>query len=174
MPTWDRRRRAHAGGCEVSPHSVWRDEASCPDRTLARGALVRRVRCGESGPASGVAARLLETKPSRPIGLLEESHEIGTFSRREDRCRARRLAAELGVRVFFVETHCSGEVALRRLARRSAEDGNPSDAGSERYLASASAFEKLEEWPVESRVRVRTDRGGWRETLRGIMEKLRG
>ena len=150
----------------VRKHRLGRQPTQRPDAALA-SQLYTPERKREVYEA--VEARARPILASGRAAVLD-----GTFSRREDRRRARRLAAELGVRVFFVETHCSGEVALRRLARRSAEDGNPSDAGSERYLASASDFEKLEEWPVESRVRVRTDRGGWRETLRGIVEKLRG
>ena len=97
----------------------------------------------------------------------------GTFSRREDRDEVRRLAGELGARVFFVETGCSADVALRRLARRAAAEEDPSDAGPDRYRASVAAFERLDDWPADLRSLVRTDREGWREALRAIAADLR-
>jgi predicted kinase len=97
----------------------------------------------------------------------------GSFSRREDRDAARRLAGELGARVFFVETRCSADVALRRLARRAAVEEDPSDAGPDRYRASVATFARLDDWPADRRALVRTDREGWREALRAIAEDLR-
>jgi predicted kinase len=90
----------------------------------------------------------------------------GTFSRRVDRDAVRRLAGDLGAHAFFVEARCSADVALRRLARRAAAAADPSDAGPDRYRASVAAFEALDDWPADRRIGVRTDREGWRETLR--------
>jgi aminoglycoside phosphotransferase family enzyme/predicted kinase len=110
---------------------------------------------------AAVAGRARSVVESGRVAVLD-----GTFSRRVDRDAVRRVSGDLGAQVFFVEVRCSAQVALRRLARRAAAAADPSDAGPDRYRASVAAFEALDDWPADRRIDVRTDREGWRETLR--------
>ena len=142
---------------------------------------VRKQRLGlapAQRPAAGRTAqiytpeekhRVYAAVADRARSVLESGRAAvldGTFSRRVDRDGAQRLAGDLGAHVFFVETRCSADAALQRLARRAAADADPSDAGPDRYRASVAAFEALDDWPADRRIGVRTDREGWRETLR--------
>ncbi len=97
----------------------------------------------------------------------------GTFAHRADRERANSLAAGVGARCIFVETRCAAEVAIGRLARRAAAGGDPSDAGPERYEASASEFESLAHWAGERHTVIHTDRDGWRDRLSALVRAVR-
>ena len=92
-------------------------------------------------PTPGLAARVYTVEEQQKVyeALHERARPVvgsgrtavldGTFSRREERHRARRVARDLGARIFFVETRCSARVALARLRRRAGDGADPSDAG---------------------------------------------
>ena len=142
------------------------DYSACPDNIQLLSYLAGRT---ERIYTPEEKQRVYAAVSERARSVLESGRVAvldGTFSRRVDRDAARRLAGDLGAHAFFVETGCSADVALRRLARRAAADADPSDAGPDRYRASVAAFEALDDWPSDRRIGVRTDREGWRETLR--------
>lgn len=116
-------------------------------------------------------------------GLLERARPVlcsgracvldATFARRKHRAAARALAAALGAEAFLVETACADAVALSRLARREQQDGDVSDAGPAQHRKSAELFEACDEWPAPARLRLRTDREGWRDALLARAADLR-
>ena len=111
---------------------------------------------------------------ARPV--LESGRPVildATHSRRAHRSGARRLARELGVRVFAVEVRCDPERARERLARRAAAGTDPSDAGPEAVEPSARGFEPLDEWPEADRVAVSTDRESWTAELAEPAARIR-
>jgi predicted kinase len=150
-----------------------------------------RVRRHQSGlepgerPDATKRAQMYDASEKQRVyeGLLERAKPVvvsgratvldGTFSRRVDRQRARRLAREWGARVFLVEARCSAEVALNRLARRAERGDSLSDAGPDRHGASVREFEAVDEWPAGERTSVDTDRDGWRDRLSELVLDLR-
>jgi aminoglycoside phosphotransferase family enzyme/predicted kinase len=157
------------------------------------GAVVAtdRVRRHQSGlapgerPDSAKRAQMYDASEKQRVyeGLLERAKPVvvsgraavldGTFSRRVDRQRARRLAREWGTRAFLVEARCSAELALDRLARRAEQGDSLSDAGPERHGASVREFEAVDEWPAGERTTVDTGRDGWRDRLHELALDLR-
>ena len=151
------------GGAVISTDRVRKHRLGLAPTQRPRAGRTERIYTPEE------KQRVYASVSDRARSVLESGRAAvldGTFSRRVDRDVARRLAGDLGAHAFFVETGCSADVALRRLARRAAADADPSDAGPDRYRASVAAFEALDDWPSERRIEVRTDREGWRETLR--------
>jgi aminoglycoside phosphotransferase family enzyme/predicted kinase len=118
---------------------------------------------------AGLLERAAPVLGSGRIALLD-----ATWSRAADRERARCFARDRGVAVFFIETRCAASVARDRLARRTREGADPSDAGPEFHARSAARFEPPEEWPAAEHRIVETDRADWREQLRAIATHLPG
>jgi len=117
---------------------------------------------------AGLFARARPVLASGRTAILD-----ATFSRRDRRSDATRLARELGVSALLVEVCCAPAVAQERLASRAAAGTDPSDAGPEHYAASAREFETPTEWPDERRARVHTDRQDWRASLPGVATWIR-
>jgi aminoglycoside phosphotransferase family enzyme/predicted kinase len=95
-----------------------------------------------------------------------------TWGRRQDREMVLRWARDRGVRAFFVEARCAGEVARERLRRRAAAADDASDADASLQRASASAFEPATEWPREARAAVATDEPDWGRRLLDVARRL--
>ncbi len=116
-------------------------------------------------------------------GLLERARPVlasgrcavldATFSARARRGEAAWLARELGCEAWLVEAQCAPEEARERLARRAAAGSDPSDAGPERYDASAAGFEATDEWPAARHLRIETDRSDWRGELASRAARMR-
>jgi predicted kinase len=66
----------------------------------------------------------------------------GSYGKRSDRAAVRRLAAEIGVRCFFVFCTCSEEEAQRRLALRAQDAEAVSDGRWEIFLHQQQTFER--------------------------------
>jgi hypothetical protein len=79
-----------------------------------------------------------------------------TFSRRNRRREALRLAGETGAAIVFVECACSEETLRRRLAARTGTR-SVSDARLEHYGPLKAAFEPGDELPARCRIRVDTE-----------------
>ena len=97
-----------------------------------------------------------------------------SFDTAARRDRARRWAVEQEAPVLLIEVECAEETVLERLAKRQAEGSSASDAGPDFYATSAARFEPPDEWPRETRVRLRTDEPSWREKARRACRSLRG
>jgi aminoglycoside phosphotransferase family enzyme/predicted kinase len=95
-----------------------------------------------------------------------------TWGRRQDREAALRWARREGVRAFFVEARCAGEVARERLLRRTAAADDASDAEASLHRASVAAFEPATEWPRETRAAVATDDPDWRQRLLEVARRF--
>lgn len=96
-----------------------------------------------------------------------------TYARSALRHQAASWTLARGLRPFLVEVTCSREEALKRLARRKALAGDPSDAGPELYDPSARRFEAIAAWPAAERFRIQTDRAGWRQEARVLARRIR-
>ncbi|QJA06761.1 AAA family ATPase [Thermosulfurimonas marina] len=79
-----------------------------------------------------------------------------TYRSRAHRQALLELARRLEVPVLFVLCEAPEEVVRERLARRSREEGEPSDARWEIYLAQKARFEPPEELPPENLLRLIT------------------
>jgi hypothetical protein len=108
-------------------------------------------------------------------GLLERAAPVvdsgrvavldATFSRARHRQHTQRWAEERGVAATLFEARCEESVALARLARREAEERDPSDAGPDFYPISVRNFEAPDEWPAHAHHEVQTDSPVWRKRL---------
>ena len=148
--------------------------------TIIRSDRIRKVLAGlapeqhaASPPDTGLYA------PERVAAvygeLLERAAEVlrsgrsvildATFSRGEQRARARNLAAREGVPVFLVEVSCSGAVARERLQLRAASGTDASDAGPELLETSRAHYQPPVEWPSPFFLQLRTDSPSWRGAL---------
>lgn len=104
---------------------------------------------------------------------VDQGHSVvldATFSRRDRRREALRLAAETGAAIVFVECACSGAAIRRRLAERAGTRG-ASDARLEHYEALEAAFQPGDELPGRCRIRVDTEQPV-AEGLRRIFARL--
>jgi aminoglycoside phosphotransferase family enzyme/predicted kinase len=95
-----------------------------------------------------------------------------TWGRRQDRETVLRWARRRGVRAFFVEARCAGEVARERLRRRAEAADDASDADASLHRASAAAFEPATEWSREARAAVATDDPDWRQRLLEVARRF--
>jgi predicted kinase len=110
---------------------------------------------------AGLLARARPVLASGRAAILD-----ATWSEARQRVRLRALADGLGVGLRIVETRCAEATVRERLARRREQGGDASDAGPERYAASAEKFEPAA--PAEAAVWhcVETDRPEWEGALR--------
>jgi aminoglycoside phosphotransferase family enzyme/predicted kinase len=79
-----------------------------------------------------------------------------TFSRKDQRHEAVRLAADAGAAIVFVECTCSAATIRKRLAKRT-EANSVSDARLHHLDDLTAAFESLDEIPSDCRVRIDTE-----------------
>jgi uncharacterized protein len=110
---------------------------------------------------AGLLARARPVLASGRAAILD-----ATWSEARQRVALRALAQELGVALRIVETRCAEATARERLARRREQGGDPSDAGPERYAASAEKFEPAAPTESAAWLCVETDRPDWERTLR--------
>ncbi|HJK99408.1 MAG TPA: AAA family ATPase [Polyangiaceae bacterium LLY-WYZ-14_1] len=100
-----------------------------------------------------------------------------TFSARQQRGEARRLAQELGVPFVFVECRAGRDSLEERLLRRGGPGGSVSDARIDLLDRSLAAFEPVsgDELPAAERAVIHTDRGqgdvpeGWNELVARLL-----
>jgi len=78
-----------------------------------------------------------------------------SFSRREERERARQLAEEMGVDFYLIETKCSQEETKRRLSQRQKKP-SISDGRLEIYQKQRLDFEEIDEIPAKSHIVIET------------------
>jgi len=97
-----------------------------------------------------------------------------TFARAAQREAARSYAEKHGARALLIEVACDEAVARARVARRTAQGLDPSDAGIERIAPSRSGFEPAREWPAAQAIRVDTSRDGWDLTPDQTARLMRG
>lgn len=142
-----------------------------------RGVIIAtdRVRKRIARPGSGESLYTPERIDAAYTAMLERAAPVlesgrpvvldATFARQRHREAARALARRHGAPFRFVETRCAADEARRRLTRRSARGDDPSDAGPERYDASAAEYEPVSGLAPEEHIVVATDRPDWREAL---------
>jgi len=142
--------------------------------------LAPTSREGAEPPGPGLYTRAWDDRVY--AGLLERAEAVvgsgrvalldATFARGARREALRRWAADRGVPARLVETCCEPAVARERLARRSAQGADASDAGPELHARSAAGYESPDEWPVAERAQVHTDAPDWGDGLAGLARRL--
>jgi len=112
----------------------------------------------------------------RLLALAEQDLAAGrtvildaSYSKREERDRARELAARLGVGCVFLFCHCSDDEVVRRLLARSLDPGAVSDGRMEIYLLQKKGFEAPDE--LDDRLLIRFDT---EHPLELLMERFAG
>jgi len=95
-----------------------------------------------------------------------------TWSRREHRATAGRLAERLGTRLLFVEMRCGEQETLRRLAQREAAGHDASDAGPAFYTTSAARFEAWSARETGQHRVLRSTAAAWEKQLDPVLAWL--
>ncbi len=100
----------------------------------------------------------------RLLALAEQDLAAGhtvildaSYSKREERDRARKLAARLGVGCIFLFCHCSDDEVERRLLARSLDPEAVSDGRMEIYLLQKKGFEAPDELDDRHLIRFDTE-----------------
>ncbi len=96
----------------------------------------------------------------------------GTFQRRIDRDAARRVAADAGVPILFVECRANPEEIRRRLAARAARNDDPSDADFAIYRMQRDRYEPFAD--DEPHVAVHTSAPDVVEVVEGRLREEAG
>lgn len=154
-----------SGAVVVSTDAVRRRDAVAQAQPAAPGDW----QSGRYAPRS--TARIYEAVLARAEPVVASGRPVvldASWSRGEQRERARRWAAGLGAPSCFFEARCSREQTLQRLARRRARGDDPSEAGPEIYDRFANDYEAVaaDEWPASRHRVVHTDRESWRDELK--------
>lgn len=151
----------------------------CSDRVRKHLFGVSPAEHSRSGVGEGIYTP--ESTERVYAGLLERAEPViasgrvvildATFSREEQRERARAFARARGIPYLIIETRCEESVSLERLARRERDGTDPSDAGPSFYRTSAARFEPVREVEGDEHLVLQTDRQDWRADLRAALRR---
>lgn len=141
----------------VRRHQGVEAEAGALPRTLDAGRYRPEAR---AAAYAGLLARSVAPARSGRTVLLD-----ATYERQDLRAEARAFAREQGFEAWLVHVRCDPQLARKRLQRRQAEGGDPSEAGPELLAPSLTRFEPPDEWPADRRAVVDTGRADWRGQL---------
>jgi len=151
------------GGVVIASDRVRKRLGPRPD---ARPADAPAPDAGLYTPARRAAVyRALLTGAEAVVGSGRLAILDATYSERAERQRLQAWARERRISPWLLFVQCAEEQARRRLAQRSAQGQDASEAGPELLASSRARFEAPEEWPRERRLDLITDRPGWEGVL---------
>jgi aminoglycoside phosphotransferase family enzyme/predicted kinase len=152
-------------GVVISSDRVRKHQAALPATARGHGELYSEARTAKT--YSGMLERAEPVVCSGRIAILD-----ATYARAALRDELSRWAAARDLRALLVETICAPSVARARLAARTREGRDPSDAGPERYAQSEAGFEPPLEWPAAARARIATDSPTWAGEVTALPRRL--
>ena len=153
------------GGVVIGSDRVRKRLAELP--ATARGHLELYTDEHNEATYAGLLERAAPVVLSGRVAILD-----ATYARASNRTELRGWASEHALRAFLIEATCPEVLARMRLAERACAGSDPSDAGPERYAASAAGWQPPSEFPAESRALVHTDDEHWRATLAQVAKRF--